>query len=85
MSECQSLGVQEITAVAWQARLWFDHTAGVVERIAGQWMSRIGEVDADLMRPPGRDLDFEQRAVWVPFRSNTVATLCDGFPLADAA
>ena len=63
MRELKTFGMQEVPAVAGEPRMPLQPAASFINRIANQWMAGIRHVDADLMRPAGRDVDTEQRLI----------------------
>ena len=61
--EAQTFGVQPISGVAGQGGpIVLESTSGGIERIAHQRIPHRSQVDADLVRPSGVDLHFNQRA-----------------------
>ena len=63
MRELEPLGVQEISAVSGQPRLMLDAATRVVERIANQRVTCVSQVNPDLVRASGRDVDAEKRLI----------------------
>ena len=68
MHELQFLRVQQVTAITGQAGMTLQATAGFIQRITEQRVAGIGHVNADLVRPAGRDLDTEQGLIVALFQ-----------------
>ena len=70
MHELQFLRVQQVTAITGQAGMTLQATAGFIQRITEQRVAGIGHVNADLVRPAGRDLDTEQGLIVALFQDD---------------
>lgn len=61
MDQANAVGMEMIAAVAGNgAGGWVGNTAGLIERIAEQGVSLGGEMDANLVRSAGDDVDLQQ-------------------------
>ena len=64
MCEDHAFGMQPIPGITRQSGLVeAGLTTDRIERIPGQWMADAGQMDANLMRTPGEQVDFEDGGI----------------------
>ncbi len=69
MWERQSNSVEHVAAVTGErAALGVGNATWPVQGVAGEWVAGGGEVDANLMRAAGLDLDADDTGAFIPLQ-----------------